>query len=588
MSSDPQSSKILLRRLLHGYVLRYRKVLLLGMGCMVIMAATTAANAYMMQPVLDDIFVRKDAALLLVIPLIIFSISVVNGVSDYGQSLALRYTGQRIVSDMQSDLFAHLIRADLATFHDTSSGKLLSRMTNDIMLMRQAVSSVLTGFVKESLTAIFLIGVMFYQSWQMACIAFGVLIFAVLPILRLGRRMRKVSHDTQARLGDFNGQLDETFMAAKMVKAYSREDYEITRVNASIRALFKLYYKAARIQVMNGPIMVMLGGIAVALIIWSGGYKVVHGTTTPGAFFSFLTAMLMAYRPVKALSGLNSQLQEGLAAAQRFYAMMDLAPTITDAADALPLVIEKGDITFADVSFRYQNESAGIFNLSLLVPAGKTVALVGPSGAGKTTLMHLLLRLYEPQQGTIRIDGQHIREVTLASLREQVGLVSQDVSLFDDTVRANIAYGKLDATDAEIIEAAQQAHAHAFIMQLPQGYDTPIGAHGVKLSGGQRQRLSIARALLKNAPILLLDEATSALDTASERAVQEALDTLMQHRTTLVIAHRLSTIQHADHIVVLEAGRIVEQGTHDVLLAKQGLYASLYHQQFAPSTVGDA
>lgn len=567
-----QRSFALYKRLLRTYVWRYRGVLGLGVLGMLMVAGSTAGNAYLMQPVLDDIFVHKNQSWLVLLPLLIMLMALINAVGDYGQSLALKYVGQRVVSDMQVDLYAHLMRADIRLFHDQTSGRLISRLTNDIMLMRQSVSQVVTGIVKESLSMIFLVGLMFYQSWQMSLVAFFILFFAILPIAKLGRRMRKIADSTQAQLGDFTSQLDDTFQGVRVVKAYSREAFEVERARQTIRGLVKLYYRAAKVQSASAPIMAMLGGVAIGAIIWYGGFQVIHGDVTPGAFFSFITAMLLAYRPVKVIAGLNTQLQEGMAAAARFFAVLDTQPTIRDAADAKPLVVRHGTIEFTDASFHYHEGAGGVDHLSFTVPAGKTVALVGASGSGKTTIMNLLLRFYEVDAGAVSIDGQDIRHVTLSSLRTQLAFVSQEVILFNDTVRANIAYGREGASEAEIIAAAMKAHAHEFIEALPQGYDTPIGPLGVKLSGGQRQRLSIARAILKNAPILLLDEATSALDTASERAVQDALTELMQGRTTLVIAHRLSTIQHADTILVLDDGRIVSQGTHTELIARSDIY----------------
>ncbi|MFZ4125202.1 MAG: ABC transporter ATP-binding protein [Rickettsiales bacterium] len=571
----------LMRRVVTNYVLPYRRRLIKATICMMIVAGTTAANAYMIQPVLDDIFVKKDVALLSILPLGIILISILNGFADYGQALYLRYVGQRVVSDMQTDLFKHLMHADITLFHDQTSGRLISRMTNDIMLMRLSVSNVLTGFVKESLTMIFLVGLMFYQSWAMSLLSFGILIFAVLPVMRLGRRMRKVTDITQARFADFTSQLDDTFQGARAVKAYGREDFEVSRVRKSVDELFRLYIKAARVQAASAPMLNMLGGIAVASVIWFGGFEVIHGDTSVGAFFSFMTAMIMAYRPVKVLASLNNQLQEGMAAASRFFEVMDTKNVIQEAPNAPALQIRSGEVKLENASFFYGPGTGGIEAVSFTIPAGKTVALVGPSGGGKSTIINLLLRYYDTSGGAITIDGQDIRTVTISSLRNSFALVSQDIILFDDTVRANIAYGRLDASDDEIFQAALKAHADAFIRELPQGYDTQIGPHGVKLSGGQRQRLSIARAILKNAPILLLDEATSALDNTSERVVQEALAELMQNRTTLVIAHRLSTIHHADSIVVLDKGRVVEQGTHKNLLADRGLYHDLYQLQFA-------
>jgi len=571
----------LYQRVVHDYVRHYRFRLLGAAGCMIVMAAATAANANMMQPVLDDIFLHKDTALLVMLPLLLLVITFLSGLADYGQSYWLRYVGQRVVSDMQGDLFAHLLHADIAEHQQHSSGKLISRLTNDIMLMRNTVSTVLTGFVKESLSLIFLVGVMFYQGWEMAIGAFFVLLFAVLPVLKLGRRMRKVAGSTQSRLSEFTGQLDDILRGVRVVKAYVREEHEAQRVRDSINALFKLYAKAARIQIMSGPLLSMLSGFAIAGVIWYGGMQVVQGHTSPGAFFSFITAMLMAFRPVKVIAGLNTQMQEGMAAASRFYAVIDTKPQVHNREGAVPLTITRGDIALEHLSFTYPEADAGLFDVSLTIPAGKSLALVGASGGGKSTLMQLLLRFYDPQAGRITMDGHDIRNVTLASLRGNIALVSQEVMLFDDSVYANILYGRLDATREEVMDAATRAHAHEFIMELPDGYETQVGSQGLRLSGGQRQRISIARAILKNAPILLLDEATSALDSASERYVQHALESMMHTRTTLVIAHRLSTIRHADSIVVLGEGRIIEQGTHDQLLARGGAYSTLYQQQFA-------
>lgn len=577
-------SRDLLKRLLKEYVLKHKRKLILATACMLLVAGSTAANAWIMQPVLDEIFVKRDATMLTIIPLCIMVIALISGAGNYGQTVMVRYIGQRVIADMQLDLFAHLMRADLGTFHDQASGRLISRFTNDINMMRHSISNVMTGLAREMVTLVFLVVLMFYQSWELSIIALIGFPLAVFPITRLGRRMRKISDGTQAELGEFTAQLDESFQGARVVKAYGREDFEWQRASSAIERLFRLYYKAARVQAVSAPIMEILAGIAIALVIWYGGYKVLSGVTSPGAFFSFITAMLMVYRPIKSMASLNTNLQEGLAAANRFFQVMDVPATIKDAQGASPLAIDKGNILLEAVKFRYGQDSGGVEHITLNVPAGAKVALVGASGSGKSTIMNLILRFYDVEEGAIYIDDQDIRNVTLASLRGSIALVSQDVVLFEGSVRDNIAYGNLDATHDDIIHAATQADAHEFISQLPQGYDTLIGPHGVRLSGGQRQRLSIARAMLKNAPILLLDEATSALDSQSERSVQRALDILMQERTTIMIAHRLSTIAHADIIYVIEHGRIVESGTHTSLIERAGRYRDLYMMQFSEAT----
>lgn len=579
-TAENTKSMPLLKRLGREYIGHHMGKLALAVFCMIIAAAMTGANAWIMEPVIDGIFLEENRDMLILIPLAILGIAIVKAVSMYGQTVLLNFIGQRIISDMQMKLFSHLMKSDIGTFHEESTGRLISRFTNDIMMMRNAVSNIITGLVRELLSMVFLLGVMIYQSWQLSLIALLIFPTAIWPVMRLGKRMRKISRSTQDKLGQFTSQLDETFSGVRMVKAYNREDYETRRASSIIEHLFGLYYKATRVQAASSPLMEMLGGFAIAGIIYYGGMQVMNGETTPGSFTSFIVAVLMAYKPLKSLSNLNTSLQNGLAAAERYFAAVDTQPQIADATDAAPLVAESANIRFENASFHYTEDSAGVKHIHLDVPAGKTAALVGPSGSGKSTLINMLLRFYDVQDGAITINGHDIRKLTLESLRGHMALVSQETVLFDDTVRANIAYGREGASEEDIIAAAKNAAAHEFIMAMPQGYDTMIGADGVRLSGGQRQRLAIARAMLKNAPVLLLDEATSSLDTTSERQVQEALQKLMQNRTTLVIAHRLSTIQQADVIYVLSQGEIVESGTHQDLLAKGKAYAALYRDQF--------
>ena len=404
---------------------------------------------------------------------------------------------------------------------------------------------------------------------------------AIRPIVGIGRRMRRVSANTQAEIGQLTTLLSQTFQGARLVKAYGMEDYEERRAAGLFERLFALIDRATRTRSRASPMMETLGGAAIAIVILYGGHQVIVGTRTPGAFFSFITALLLAYQPLKSLANLNASLQEGLAAAQRIFQVLDVEPTIRDMPGAQPLCVAGGEIRFDRVRFGYAPGAVALDDVSLTVPPGRTVALVGASGAGKSTILNLIPRFFDVEEGSIAIDGQDIRSVTLASLRGAVALVAQEVTLFDDTLRANIAYGRFGAAATDIEAAARAAGADEFIRELPNGYDTQVGEHGVRLSGGQRQRLAIARAMLKDAPILLLDEATSALDSESERQVQAALRTLIRGRTTLVIAHRLSTVQGADLICVVDRGRIAESGRHTELLARGGLYARLYAMQFA-------
>jgi subfamily B ATP-binding cassette protein MsbA len=568
-----------MHRLIVEHVRPHFGMIALGVIAMGLAAGATAANAWLMEPALDGVFVRHDQTMLYLVPLAVIATAFIKGAGTYAQSMAMTRVGQRIIADLQIRLFSHLMRADLAFFHSTPTGGLISRFTNDIGLLRSAVTQSLAGIAKDFLTVVFLVGLMFYQDWELALISFVAFPLAVFPILRIGRRLRKVSTNTQIEVGALASLLDETFQGARYVKAYSMEDYETRRATTVIENLYRLVMKATRTRSATHPIMETLGSVAIALVIFYGGSRVIAGATTPGVFFSFITALLMAYQPVKSLANLNANLQEGLAGAARVFGLLDLAPQIRDRPGAVPLPAGPGEIRFTDVHFSYGPEKAALHGVSLVVPAGRTVALVGASGGGKTTLLNLIPRFYDVERGSVAIDGHDIRDVTLDSLRARIAIVSQEVSLFHDTVRANIAYGRPDASDADIRRAAALAGAAEFIDGLPLGYETLVGERGTKLSGGQRQRIAIARALLKNAPILLLDEATSALDTESERAVQAALATLMEGRTTLVIAHRLSTVVDADLIYVVDDGRIVEQGRHAELIARGRTYARLYALQ---------
>ena len=570
----------LVKRLLKESVRPYLKWIGFALVGMVFVAGATAASAWLMKPVINDVFVAKNKEFLLPISIAVLVTFAIKGFANYAQSVIMHYVGQRIITDTQHRLYGHLTRMDLGFFHQTPTGSLISRFTVDINMMRAAVSNALTGIGKDFLTLIFLVGVMFIQDRYLAVIAFVVFPVAILPIVKLGQRIRKVTVSTQEEIGQFTTLLEQTIQGARVVKAYRMEEYEKGRFRKIAERVFQLVFKSARIRSMASPIMETLGGVAVALVIFYGGFRVIEESMNPGAFFSFITALLLAYEPMKRLANLNASLQEGLASAQRLFGLLDTKPNIIDKPDAATLKIKGGNIVLNQVNFSYIPKHPVINGVSLSVPAGKLVALVGPSGAGKSTILNLIPRFYEVDSGIIKIDGIDVQDATLDSLRRNIALVSQEIILFDDTVRANIAYGRPDASEKEITQAAKNAAAHDFIEAMSNGYDTYVGERGTKVSGGQRQRLAIARAMLKNAPILLLDEATSSLDAESEREVQAALMELMKGRTTLVIAHRLSTVIEADLIHVIDNGKLVESGNHPELLSKNGTYARLYALQF--------
>jgi len=574
-------SAALVARLARDFMRPHVRRIVLAFVLMGLAAGSTAGRAWLMQPVLDRIFVAREGSLLLLIASGALALALVKGLADYGQAVLMTRVGQRVIADVQIALFARLMRADLAYFHANPTGTLISRFTSDAALLRGTAASVLAGIGKDAVTVIFLVGVMFYQDWLLALVSFFVFPLAIRPIVGIGRHIRRVAANTQAEIGQLTTLLNQTFQGARHVKAYGMEQYEERRAARLIERLFALIDRGTRTRSQASPMMEALGGAAIAVVILYGGHQVISGGRTPGALFSFITALLLAYQPLKSLANLNASLQEGLAAAQRIFEVLDVEPTIRDLPSARPLRIAGGEIRFDNVRFGYVPGAVAIDRISLTIPAGHTVALVGPSGAGKSTILNLIPRFFDVDAGGITIDGQDVRSVMLTSLRGAIALVAQEVSLFDDTVRANIAYGRFGASRDEIEAAARAAAADAFIRELPQGYDTLVGEHGILLSGGQRQRIAIARAMLKNAPILLLDEATSALDSEAERQVQSALKTLIRGRTTLVIAHRLSTVQFADLIYVIDRGVLVESGRHQELVSRDGLYARLYAMQLS-------
>lgn len=578
-----ETTKYLLKRLVSNYVKKHFSKLFLAFLCMVIVASATAINAWMMQPVLDDIFLNKNLKMLMILPIAILLIAIFKGMAAYFQSILMNFIGFRIVADVQSEMLNSLLRSDLSFFDSTNSGTLVSRFLADVGSLTRGVHTVLTNIVKDILTVIFLVSVMFYHDWKLAVFAFIVFPISIFPIVRIGKRIRKISTQTQESFGDLSSKLSQLFMGIKTVKSFNMENYEKKNIGNTIEGIFFLTYKANKISSIARPLMETLGGIAVAGIIWVGGSQVVAGETTPGTFFSFITALIMAYQPVKSLAGLNATLQNAMAAAQRVFFIIDNKTNILDKGDKDIGILDSQKIKtiyLKDINFRYTSSKRLILkNISIMFEHAKKTAIVGPSGAGKTSLLNLLPRFYDLQKGEILINDTNIKKFSLKDLRNLFSLVSQDVVLFDNTIKYNIQYGSPNKKLAEIISASKKAGCHGFISKLPNGYETEIGENGVMLSGGQRQRLSIARAFLKNAPFLLLDEATSSLDTESESKIQIALDKLMIGKTVLIIAHRLSTVKNSDQIIVMNNGLIVDKGSHSKLIKTSILYKTLYKNQ---------
>ena len=561
------------------FVKPYRRKLVLAGLCMLPLSLCSSALAYLVKPALDDIFFKKDLTMLRLIPLALIGLYVIRGIFDYGQAYFMGYVGSRIIADIREKLYVHMQTLSLSFFAKNPTGVLMARITNDVNLLQASISNVIISFFKDLFTIFGLVGVLIYQDWRLACIVFLILPWLLIPMQRFGKKSRRISTRGQEKVGKIATLLHETITGCRVVKAFGMEEYEAQRFSKENFRLFRIRLKRIRIKALSPPLMEFAGGLAGAAVIFYGGYSVIKGTSTPGTFFSFVTALLLLYDPVRVISNSYQDIQEGLAAAVRVFQVLDTAPDIKEKAGAVVLPAVSGSVAFRNVSFGYDRHLV-LHDINLDIKPGEIIAIVGMTGSGKTSLVNLIPRFYDVTAGSILIDTYDIRDVTLRSLRSQVALVSQQTILFNDSVRNNIAYGIADPPEHNIIEAARAAHAHQFIEELPQGYDTVIGEAGVKLSGGQRQRLAIARALFKNAPLLILDEATSSLDSKSEEEVQQALENLMHNRTTFIIAHRLSTIRKAHRIIVLSQGRIVEQGTHDELFSRGGEYQKLYAYYF--------
>ncbi len=557
----------------------HRLRLFLAMGCMLVVAASTAASAYLVKPVLDDIFFKKNLQMLKLIPFVVILIYFLRGLGYYWHEYLMNFVGQRIIKRLRDSLYTHIQDLPISFFQAEKTGVLMSRITNDVNVIKAMVSTAFTSALRDCFTIAGLTAVIFFRDWEMAVYAIIILPFAFYPIVIFGRRVRRVSTGCQEAMASLSSFLHETFFGNKIIKAFGMESYEKNRFFEKTEHLFKLEMKAVVARSLSSPIMEFLGGLGIAFIIWYGGHRVITGISSPGTFFSFMAAVLMLYDPVKKLSGLNNSMQEGLAAADRIFDIIERESEIIEAPDAVDLISSSHSVTFQNVSFKY-DEAIVLENINLKVRAGEILAIVGTSGGGKSTLVNLIPRFFDVATGTISIDGLDIRNLTLASLRQEIAIVTQDSILFNESIRDNIAYGRPQAPLEEIVEAAKAAYAYDFIQNFPDQFDTNIGELGGRLSGGEKQRICIARALLKDAPILILDEATSSLDTESEMLVQSAIENLMEGRTTFVIAHRLSTIAYAHRIIVISHGQIIEEGTHESLMTRKKEYFKLYQMQF--------
>lgn len=585
------------RRLL-GYLRPYIWPRFLGgAACMLVFSATTFYVPFLIRDVFDDIFAARDWAMLFWLPLISLGVFAVRSLANYGSSYLIEWVAQKIVVDFRRALNERVQHLPLSFFNRTPTGAIVSRATADVSQVHVSLTQSTIALAQDTTSLIALVLAAFVLDWQLALIAFVGFPIAVLPVINLSKRLRRHARAGQETLGTLSALLQETAQGNRVVKAFGMAPYEEARFEAESARVFHHQMKATRARALITPIMEMLAASGAAGVIWYGGYSVLSGARTQGAFLGFMAALSLVYEPFKRLAKVNAEIQRGLAAASRVFEVLDEPDEIVERADATTLAPVQDAIRLEGVGFRYPKRASdrataaagtrtdekedewALREVDLVLRRGEAVAVVGPSGAGKSTLADLIPRFHDPTEGRVSIDGVDLRDASIASLRAQIGVVTQFTFLFNDTIRANIAYGAPEADPRRVEEAARAAHAHEFIQALPDGYDTVVGELGVTLSGGQRQRLAIARALMKNAPVLILDEATSALDSESERLVQDAIDHLMEGRTTLVIAHRFSTIRRCDRIVVLDQGRVSEEGTHDELYARAGVYRHLHDQQ---------
>jgi len=592
-----------------GYAAPYRARIILAISCLFLIAILNAVSIGSLQPIFDGVFATEGngsgislpgpvkavlgnrlvrlqeflqahrISVLTFVGAALFLVFLAKGALGYLQQLQMRYVSERVQRDIRNDLYSHLQTLSLGFFTRRSTGEIMSRLGTDVESLGDASTELFRNALREPLNIIGLIALLFLIKWQLALLSLLVLPVTILPIVKFGAKIRRRGTRVQERRAELNTILQETISGVRVVKAFGMEEYEKRRYSEASDQVFRAIMRIVRVDALTSPVLEVLGSVGIVVAIWVGGYLVFNKGLTPGAFMAFLGALASLYQPVKRVSQTNNNIQRGMAGVKRVFELMDTQPEVAERRDAVTLGQMQEAVGFHSVSFAYEPDRPVLQGVSFTAKLSEIVAIVGSSGAGKTTLVNLIPRFYDPTSGFITIDGLDISRVTIRSLREQMGIVTQDTILFDDTVFNNIAYGRREVSPDKVVNAARIANAEEFIHALQEGYATRIGERGVRLSGGQKQRIAIARAILKNPPILILDEATSALDAESERLVQEALDRLMQNRTTFVIAHRLSTIIRADKILVLEGGCLVEQGTHAELLAQGGVYCRLYDTQ---------
>ena len=574
---EPQKYKVisLTRRLYRDYVRKYISQIIIGSLLLIICSAALSAQPLILQVAFDKIFGEKNVSYLVFVPLTIMAVFLVQAVTTYLSFVLFSKFVSCITAEMRKDLFRHVIDYGIEFHSNNNSGNLISRMVNETMMVSAAISTIFNVFFRQALTSIGLVAVMLYQSVQLSAVTLFAFAFAYYPLMRVAKRFKKLAKQHNEKYAEISSVLFEKFSGIRIIKAFGQEAQEIARTDSYIEDVKRINIKSAQVSGITPPLMIILGGLAISFVIWYGGYKLIQGTMTQGNLIAFITSLLMVSRPLRALGGLSGSVTMGITAAERFYQIIDQKSDHKTRDDGTELKVDGAEIKFNNVTFNYPDGTLALDGVSISMQASRKTALVGHSGSGKSTILNLIMRFYSPTQGNITIDGQDIDITSATSVRRSLALVSQDIFIFDDTARANIAYGLEGATDAEVIAAAKAAYCHDFIAALPNGYDTKLGSLGEKLSGGQKQRIAIARAFLRNAPILLLDEATSALDPKTESDIQAALDVLTTNRTTIIIAHRLSTVMKADKMIMLGKGKVIAEGTH-AELQKNPEYRTLF------------